>query len=85
MTSFFASQELSEDSSFHEQFDFSLFVMKFMNRLTLLVLTYQTCVAGLGCDGAFCGAYWYSQGVNSSHCDLICNPETFRMVRKSIL
>ncbi|XP_047087917.1 E3 ubiquitin-protein ligase CHFR-like [Lolium rigidum] len=34
----------------------------------------------LGCDGAFCGAYWYSQGVNSRHRGLICNPETFRMI-----
>ncbi|KAM3311561.1 hypothetical protein ACQJBY_031914 [Aegilops geniculata] len=34
----------------------------------------------LGCDGSFCGAYWYSQGVNSSHCNLICNQETFRMI-----
>ncbi|KAL6658446.1 hypothetical protein ACP70R_004032 [Stipagrostis hirtigluma subsp. patula] len=34
----------------------------------------------LGCDRAFCGAYWCSQGVNSSHCNLICNQETFRMI-----
>ncbi|CAL4989235.1 unnamed protein product [Urochloa decumbens] len=34
----------------------------------------------LGCDKAFCGAYWCSQGVNSSHCNLICNQETFKMI-----
>lgn len=34
----------------------------------------------LGCDRAFCGAYWYSQGVNSSHCSRICNQETFRRI-----
>ncbi|WVZ53999.1 hypothetical protein U9M48_004874 [Paspalum notatum var. saurae] len=34
----------------------------------------------LGCDRAFCGAYWSSQGVNSSHCNLICNQETFNMI-----
>ncbi|TVT96816.1 hypothetical protein EJB05_57955 [Eragrostis curvula] len=34
----------------------------------------------LGCDRAFCGAYWSSQGVNSSQCNLICNQETFKMI-----
>uniref|UniRef100_A0ACD5X3L6 Uncharacterized protein n=1 Tax=Avena sativa TaxID=4498 RepID=A0ACD5X3L6_AVESA len=34
----------------------------------------------LGCDGTFCGAYWYSQGLSSRHRGLICNPETFRMI-----
>nr|CAB3489299.1 unnamed protein product [Digitaria exilis] len=34
----------------------------------------------LGCDKSFCGAYWCSQGVNSSHCSLICNQETFKMI-----
>ncbi|CAO2143451.1 unnamed protein product [Urochloa humidicola] len=34
----------------------------------------------LGCDKAFCGAYWCSLGVNSSHCNLICNQETFKMI-----
>ncbi|KAL6870784.1 hypothetical protein ACP4OV_014632 [Aristida adscensionis] len=34
----------------------------------------------LGCDRAFCGAYWSSQGVNSSHCNQICNQETFKMI-----
>ncbi|CAN6380765.1 unnamed protein product [Urochloa humidicola] len=34
----------------------------------------------LGCDKAFCVAYWCSQGVNSSHCNLICNQETFKMI-----
>ncbi|RLM58057.1 E3 ubiquitin-protein ligase CHFR [Panicum miliaceum] len=34
----------------------------------------------LGCDKAFCGSYWCSQGVNSSHCNLICSQETFKMI-----
>jgi len=34
----------------------------------------------LGCDKAFCGAYWCSQGVNSSHCNLICNQDTFKSI-----
>jgi E3 ubiquitin-protein ligase CHFR len=34
----------------------------------------------LGCDNAFCGSYWCSQGVNSSHCNLICSQETFKMI-----
>jgi E3 ubiquitin-protein ligase CHFR len=35
----------------------------------------------LGCDRAFCGAYWCSQGVNSSQHNPICDQETFKMVR----
>ncbi|AQK58565.1 Putative RING zinc finger domain superfamily protein [Zea mays] len=34
----------------------------------------------LGCDKAFCGAYWYSQGVSSSHCNLICNQDTLKSI-----
>jgi len=33
-----------------------------------------------GCDKAFCGSYWCSQGVDSSHCNLICSQETFKMI-----
>uniref|UniRef100_A0A0D3HIU6 E3 ubiquitin-protein ligase CHFR cysteine rich domain-containing protein n=1 Tax=Oryza barthii TaxID=65489 RepID=A0A0D3HIU6_9ORYZ len=34
----------------------------------------------LGCDRAFCGAYWCSQGVNSSQHNPICDQETFKMI-----
>ncbi|KAL5203603.1 hypothetical protein ABZP36_008474 [Zizania latifolia] len=34
----------------------------------------------LGCDRAFCGAYWCSQGVSSSQLNPICDQETFKMI-----
>ncbi|XP_015697792.1 uncharacterized protein LOC102720372 isoform X7 [Oryza brachyantha] len=35
---------------------------------------------GLGCDRAFCGAYWCSLGVSSSQHNPICDQETFKMI-----
>lgn len=35
---------------------------------------------GLGCDRAFCAAYWHSQGVNGSNLHPLCSPETFKPV-----
>ncbi|OAY79398.1 E3 ubiquitin-protein ligase CHFR, partial [Ananas comosus] len=34
----------------------------------------------LGCDRAFCAAYWCSQGVDSSEFDLICHRDTFKPI-----
>ncbi|KAK3118123.1 hypothetical protein QOZ80_9BG0694570 [Eleusine coracana subsp. coracana] len=34
----------------------------------------------LGCDRAFCGAYWSLQGVHSNQLNPICNQETFKMI-----
>ncbi|XP_015697789.1 E3 ubiquitin-protein ligase CHFR isoform X4 [Oryza brachyantha] len=34
----------------------------------------------LGCDRAFCGAYWCSLGVSSSQHNPICDQETFKMI-----
>ena len=53
--------------------------------LTLLVPNYPIVFTGMGCDKVFCGAYWSSQGVNSSHCNLICNPDTFKSVSYSLI
>lgn len=52
---------------------------------TFLVPNYPTLFTGLGCDKAFCGAYWCSQGVNSSHCNLICNQDIFKSVSYSLI
>ncbi|MQM09898.1 hypothetical protein Taro_042781 [Colocasia esculenta] len=35
---------------------------------------------GLGCDNAFCGAYWQAQGLEIGGIYPICRPETFRPV-----
>lgn len=37
----------------------------------------QQCV---GCDRAFCGAYWVAQGVDTSDFNTICSPETFKPI-----
>lgn len=34
----------------------------------------------LGCDRAFCAAYWPSQGVNGSNSHPLCSPETFKPI-----
>ncbi|KAJ0976910.1 hypothetical protein J5N97_012384 [Dioscorea zingiberensis] len=34
----------------------------------------------MGCDKAFCGAYWGAQGVDASEFDVICGHETFKPV-----
>ncbi|KAL3341685.1 hypothetical protein AABB24_025949 [Solanum stoloniferum] len=34
----------------------------------------------LGCDRAFCAAYWHSQGVNGSNSHPLCSPETFKPI-----
>ncbi|KAM3358083.1 E3 ubiquitin-protein ligase CHFR isoform X1 [Capsicum galapagoense] len=34
----------------------------------------------LGCDRAFCAAYWHSQGVNGSNLHPLCSPETFKPI-----
>ncbi|KAG8088866.1 hypothetical protein GUJ93_ZPchr0011g28015 [Zizania palustris] len=34
----------------------------------------------LGCDMAFCGAYWCSQGMSSNQHNKICDQETFKMI-----
>ncbi|RWW29173.1 hypothetical protein BHE74_00033302 [Ensete ventricosum] len=37
-------------------------------------------VIGLGCDRAFCGAYWAAQGVDGREFNMICHHETFKPV-----
>ncbi|KAI3859807.1 hypothetical protein MKX03_013682 [Papaver bracteatum] len=34
----------------------------------------------LGCDRAYCGAYWMSQGVPTSNSHTVCSPETFKPI-----
>ncbi|KAK4338844.1 hypothetical protein RND71_040306 [Anisodus tanguticus] len=34
----------------------------------------------LGCDRAFCAAYWHSQGVNGSNSHPLCSRETFKPI-----
>ncbi|KAI3917288.1 hypothetical protein MKX01_000065 [Papaver californicum] len=36
----------------------------------------------LGCDRAYCGAYWLSQGVATSNSHTMCSPETFKPVHR---
>ncbi|KAL5566347.1 hypothetical protein UlMin_029511 [Ulmus minor] len=35
---------------------------------------------GLGCDRAFCGAYWHAQVVTQTDSQAICNSETFKPI-----
>lgn len=71
----------------HEQLDCTFSLLNVYENYILcilfnfLALIYQPYIAGLGCDRAFCGAYWCSQGVNSSQHNPICDQETFKMVR----
>ncbi|KAJ4844358.1 hypothetical protein Tsubulata_025260 [Turnera subulata] len=34
----------------------------------------------LGCDRAFCGAYWNAQGVTRSNSHLVCDRDTFKLI-----
>nr|GMC66714.1 E3 ubiquitin-protein ligase CHFR [Ipomoea batatas] len=34
----------------------------------------------IGCDRAFCAAYWHAQGTNGSDLHPICSPETFKPI-----
>ncbi|CAH9070934.1 unnamed protein product [Cuscuta epithymum] len=38
----------------------------------------QNCV---GCDRAFCAAYWHAQGVNGSDLQPVCSPESFKPIK----
>ncbi|CAI9095301.1 OLC1v1031221C1 [Oldenlandia corymbosa var. corymbosa] len=38
----------------------------------------------LGCDRAFCGAYWHAQGVARGDAYPICSPETFQPIAERI-
>ncbi|XP_058183232.1 uncharacterized protein LOC131301102 [Rhododendron vialii] len=39
----------------------------------------------LGCDRAFCGAYWYAQSVTESNSNPVCGPETFKTISERTL
>ncbi|KAI8539473.1 hypothetical protein RHMOL_Rhmol09G0186000 [Rhododendron molle] len=40
---------------------------------------------GLGCNRAFCGAYWCAQSVTESNSNPVCGPETFKTISERTL
>ncbi|GAB4855340.1 hypothetical protein Ancab_023961 [Ancistrocladus abbreviatus] len=46
------------------------------------ISTAQHC---LGCDRAFCGAYWHAQGVSGSDLHPVCSQDTFRPISQHTL
>lgn len=51
---------------------------------TLYVNFSGFCFTGLGCDKAFCGAYWHSQGVDSTDSHPACDQETLKPVSSTL-
>lgn len=48
--------------------------------LNRVLFPFSSLLAGLGCDRAFCSAYWHVQSLTRSDFHPICSPETFKPV-----
>jgi hypothetical protein len=53
--------------------------------LIMLVFPFAFSLAGLGCDRAFCGAYWRAQGLTRGDFHSICSHEAFKPVCATFL
>ncbi|XP_021889837.1 uncharacterized protein LOC110808607 isoform X2 [Carica papaya] len=72
------------------QFEFPAFLVSSSSRVGFLAFEYETgrCTEvrlRLGCDRAFCGAYWHSQMITHGDSHAVCSRETFKPISEHVI